>query len=893
MNPTICHPYNVEVPTFFNVCMVAQVFNDSSQVCLEKEYCKEILVQPCCEPQIECPDDVVVACCGEVQLPEIQIIDSCGIVQVTCFREDGLPLNAPFENGTTCITCVGTDGISDAPLDEFTYCVIVQDSPPVLDCPDNLTISCIHDLQDLSITGSATAFDDCQNEVDLIYQDDLSTLDAGCGEAISRTWIAVDSCGLESSCTQIITINDDIPPILINCPMDRIVPCATLPFDINVTATDNCNPNVDLSFDQVTDDADICSVVIVQTWTATDHCGNTSSCSRVVTQVDDDAPIFTSCPPDITIQGSYNEMGECDTLLSIPQPTVFDFCTMVSVTNDYNGTNDASDTYPAGVTTVTFTAVDECGNFALCSFVVTVLECPPLPPDCGDCPDNQILNGDFSDGTNVDNSNWSASEGSPQFIMDNCGNVGAAQMWGNQDLGEAIQQMNSTGNIFENGIKYRISFCARFVSSSSFSNPFVQLGFTASNANINPFTSGYNIGLSTPINDDGWMCYTLSDWTANGDFNTLTINATNNVPDVTGNNTTISWARIDNICIEPVDTVCQADFVHFANDICGKVNFNSISTGQNLSHFWDFGDGNTSTDANPMNTYASGTYTVCLTVDDGMGCMDTHCDSFSIIADDFPPNITCPDDVTIQCYESIDPANTGSSTQSDDLSNIVTIGYTDVVIQSHCPQVIERTFTAMDECGNEASCVQIITLEDNDPPHFSAYFIPVTVDCNAPYAPDDLGGFPTVADDCSDNPLISYNDVLTNPGQCPLVVERTFTAVDDCGNEAIMVHIITLDDTTNPEITCPTDITVECNALIFPSITGIATGTDDCDADVTISYSDVFDNSDPCARVVTRTWMATDDCGNESDCVQTILSIGYPTANLPQLPIGYYGKWKF
>jgi PKD repeat protein len=52
------------------------------------------------------------------------------------------------------------------------------------------------------------------------------------------------------------------------------------------------------------------------------------------------------------------------------------------------------------------------------------------------------------------------------------------------------------------------------------------------------------------------------------------------------------------------------------------------STGTNLTYLWDFGDGNTSTLQNPSYTYSTaGPFHLCLTVNDGAGCVDMYCDS--------------------------------------------------------------------------------------------------------------------------------------------------------------------------------------------------------------------------------------------------------------------------
>jgi PKD repeat protein len=65
--------------------------------------------------------------------------------------------------------------------------------------------------------------------------------------------------------------------------------------------------------------------------------------------------------------------------------------------------------------------------------------------------------------------------------------------------------------------------------------------------------------------------------------------------------------------------------------VANGVQFNSGHSSPGATYAWDFGDGNTSTDANPMNAYAAaGTYYVCLTVTNsnaGGTCSDTYCDS--------------------------------------------------------------------------------------------------------------------------------------------------------------------------------------------------------------------------------------------------------------------------
>ncbi|MEO0895982.1 MAG: PKD domain-containing protein [Bacteroidota bacterium] len=76
---------------------------------------------------------------------------------------------------------------------------------------------------------------------------------------------------------------------------------------------------------------------------------------------------------------------------------------------------------------------------------------------------------------------------------------------------------------------------------------------------------------------------------------------------------------------------CVAAFT-FNIGSAGSVNFFSQSNGAApISHFWNFGDGNTSTQSSPIHTYlASGTYNVSLLTTDNTGCMDTVAASVTV-----------------------------------------------------------------------------------------------------------------------------------------------------------------------------------------------------------------------------------------------------------------------
>jgi hypothetical protein len=108
-------------------------------------------------------------------------------------------------------------------------------------------------------------------------------------------------------------------------------------------------------------------------YTATDTGGNSSKCSFTVTVVDTTPPTNT-CPGNITVT---NDPGKCTAFVTVPAPVTGDNCGVASVVNSFNGTANASGTYPLGTTTVTWTVTDIHSNSATCQMTVTVVDPNP------------------------------------------------------------------------------------------------------------------------------------------------------------------------------------------------------------------------------------------------------------------------------------------------------------------------------------------------------------------------------------------------------------------------------------------------------------------------------------------------------------------------------------
>src|SRR5262249_29109682 len=101
---------------------------------------------------------------------------------------------------------------------------------------------------------------------------------------------------------------------------------------------------------------------------------------------------------------------------------------------------------------------------------------------------------------------------------------------------------------------------------------------------------------------------------------------------------------------------------------------------------------------------------------------------------------------------------------------------------------------------------------------------------------------------------------------------RTYRATDACGNTADCQQTITVNDTTPPTISCPAAVTVQCASLVPAPATGSVTASDNCGGTPVVTFiSDVMSLSN-CVNgfTLTRTYRATDACGNTADCQQTI-----------------------
>src|SRR5207249_6181643 len=121
----------------------------------------------------------------------------------------------------------------------------------------------------------------------------------------------------------------------------------------------------------------------------------------------------------------------------------------------------------------------------------------------------------------------------------------------------------------------------------------------------------------------------------------------------------------------------------------------------------------------------------------------------------------------------------------------------------------------------------------------------------------------------------TFSDAST-PTNCTGLhgIDRTWTATDGCSNSSACVQHITFVDTNPPVITCPPDKNLQCGDSTATNNTGVATAIDDCGQPVVIAFQDTATPANCTGRQgVDRKWIATDACGNTTNCVQHIIFV--------------------
>ncbi len=824
-------------------------------------------------PYVEC--DTLVA--PPVQGVDLIITDNCDNNVNVTFSETTVSSECP-DKYTIRRVWIATDGCNnqDSIVQEFQ----VQDTenPIVIVLPDDLTLQCHDTIPD----GNALVDDNCADEISISFSENIIAGSCTNSFVIERTWTWTDNCGNTETHMQYITIEDNTPPDF-TAPEDITLDCSVDPTDLTITGqvtgiSDNCDVGLQVAYSDSVTVGFPCegSSLILRTWTLADSCGNTTEFIQQIELIDTIPPVFT-VPADITISC---DQDPDDLGITGDVTDESDNC-MTNVGEAIYNDSIATDGYCDGEMTIyrTWELEDDCGNISTALQTITVEDntSPTMDPpaditiNCTDDPFDLTITGE---GVN---------------ISDDCSSGVLSSLLNDSLVVSSVCDQNA--------VLYRTWYLEDACGNDT---SYVQIitiqdtvppVFTAPEDITLDCEQDYNdllvtgqVDIVSDNCDNNLGEATFSDLVVNDDLcnGGLQIDRTWTMTDACGNSSSIVQHitvvdTVPPLFSVPPDITISCDQEPTDLTITGDVIDESDNCDTNI------GEANYS-DVIITEGICTGAAIITRTWKLADACGNaTSAVQTIILEDTTPPIFSVPADLTLECdQDPYDLSITGDVFDEWDncTPNIGEAVYEDSILidSATCLQALTilRYWVLVDGCGNFMQALQTITVEDTHAPAFPVP-VDVTLDCGTDYTDLTItGDVTTIADNCDTSTIVPvYADsvVVGLPCDGATTVYRKWSAVDICGNDTLVIQTIVLQDTFPPTIlTVPVDTTVNCDAIpLAPTLLPV---TDSCGGPVQFAYNE--DKTDgPCLdyHTLTRTWTATDDCGNVSTATQLITVI--------------------
>ncbi len=328
------------------------------------------------DPAITAPSGITVnadsgMCSAVVTYTAPVGTDNCA--GATTALTSGIGSGGTFPVGTTTETYTVTDAAGNTATASFTITVADAEAP-VVTCPANITVNNDSGMCGAVVTYSApSGVDNCSGAT--------TSLTSGIGSGgtfpigtTTETYTVTDGAGNTATCSFDITVVDNEAPAIV-CPSAITVnndsaSCGAIVTYSAPVATDNCSGTT-TALTSGTGSGNFFPIgTTTEVFTATDASGNTTTCTLLVTVVDNEAPSL-ECFGNVT---------SCDPVVNNIAPASFsDNCSGATITYTLSGattgsgTADASGTtFNAGTTTVSYFVTDAAGNSDSCSFDIVV-----------------------------------------------------------------------------------------------------------------------------------------------------------------------------------------------------------------------------------------------------------------------------------------------------------------------------------------------------------------------------------------------------------------------------------------------------------------------------------------------------------------------------------------
>ena len=666
-----------------------------------------------------------------------------------------------------------TIDVTDTTAPEFTY------------FPGTVTLDCEEAWPAVEGNNLPVGSDDCSG-VDLTWTESES--EGGCpgSSVLTRVFTLTDGCGNSTSASQILQREDNAGPAWTFVPGDVDIACGTdLPSDMAM-AQDNCAgvDSVWVTLEEIDPseggNIDPCPVIAryIRTFQAVDLCGNASSAFQTVDVIDTVAPVLQNLPADTLIA--------CGAMLPAHGVTAFDACTDAQVTTAVDTLAiDCPGTYTL---LRTFTVTDACNNSAQAQQTIEVVD--TVAPTSDVLAEVTILC-DEALPTNLPNA------------TDACSNPVTVELFSVDSVaGDCPQAWEVTRTFVATDACGNAGFSSQLVHVVDTVAPVLVLGLDSVTLEC---------GSPLPLNLPSYA-----------DACDIMVNVMELMPDtVTGD--------------------CPGEYVVTRH-------FEALDACVNVSH---------------------SSQTVIFT--------DTGAPEFDNV----------PGPVTIECDMDLP---TELPTALDDCSGPVGVVLFAVdSVAGDCPQAwtVTRTFRATDVCGNQADATQLVTIVDTTAPVIDTTTVPEPAFFSCSVEHPTCADFNVLAfDNCGGTEVNCMVDTLFTDCPATFTLEMTFTASDECANDAMLTVQFDVADTTAPILNldlAPVNDTIQCTPDYPDLFDATAFSVEDECSEWTLGASRevVGDDENPCDYVLIDTYTFTDCNGNETVFVHTRTVIDSEGPNLP------------
>jgi len=609
---------------------------------------------------------------------------------------------------------------------------IVDKMPPVITCRDTI-VSCSVDTSGINLGRPTIVSNNCNGTLSYNYKDSVSVSDCSLDtlQKIFRRWIVADIYGNADTCIQKISLLkpslDSLTPLRrIVFPRDTLLSCNTPNVSPGITGFPTINGSVINS-------AGLCKINYSYTDDTTRTCAGLS-------------------------------------FAVIRRWTAIDLCT-----TPFSGTYPNLISMPLGTHTISYMAIDKCGNTAVCTSTVEVFDTTPPVAICTG-PGNITLT---NEGTA-----YASAKAFDSGSRDNCG-LPVYYKVRRKDTNSCsgANGDDSTAPGYQEWFDDYVSFCCDDVDKGKIT---VEMRVYISNPGDGPVdpareAPGGNL----------WGNF----------YNTCEVKMTveDKLPPVI-------------ICPANTSTECNDELINLGR-------FGSPIVLEACSYTLD------STHNVKMEECNTGLLTRTFTATDARGLKATCTQNVNIVNNSIllAQHITWPKDITINsCNAQVGvndlPIISRRPVVNEPLCAQIAFAYTDNVFNMTSPGCFKvyRTWEVVDLCkyvpgspGHRFTYAQLIIVEDKTPPVLTVpanQVINLYTDCNVAQVTVPLA---TATDNCNQNLIISNNSPFANQnganasGTYPLgTTTFTYSVADGCGNKVTGQTSVTVIDKKPPTPIC-------------------------------------------------------------------------------------------